>query len=97
MPTYVFLCKFTQQGLKSVRTGEGPARARRAIEQLGGRAIGSYVTMGRYDVVWVVELPDEQAAASFALGAGMAGNLTTETLRAFSPDEVREIVANLPT
>jgi len=52
--------------------------------------------MGRYDIVTISEAPDDAAAAKAALTVGSAGNVTTETLRAFTEDEYREIVAALP-
>jgi uncharacterized protein with GYD domain len=51
--------------------------------------------MGRYDIVAISEAPDDAAAAKVALAIGAAGNVTTETLRAFTEDEYREIVAAL--
>jgi uncharacterized protein with GYD domain len=51
--------------------------------------------MGRYDIVTISEAPDDTAAAKVALTVGSAGNVTTETLRAFTEDD-REIVAALP-
>jgi len=97
MPTYIFLCKFTAEGIKGVK--EGPQRRQRArevIEQLGGRAIGNWLTQGRYDVIWIAEFPDEASASAFALSTGMAGRLTTETLRAYTPKETEPIFAKLP-
>jgi uncharacterized protein with GYD domain len=97
MQTYMFLCKFTAEGIKGVK--EGPQRrerAREVIAQLGGRVIGNWLTQGRYDVVWIAEFPDEASASAFALGTGMAGRLTTETLRAYSPEETEAIIAKLP-
>jgi uncharacterized protein with GYD domain len=52
--------------------------------------------MGRYDIVTISEAPDDAAVAKAALAVGSAGNVTTETLRAFTEDEDREIVAALP-
>jgi uncharacterized protein with GYD domain len=98
MPTYLFLCKFTAEGIKGVK--EGPQcreRARALIEQLGGRALGNWLTQGRYDVVWLAEFPDEVSASSFAVATGMAGRLTTETLRAYTPEETEAIFAKLPS
>ena len=97
MQTYMFLCKFTAEGIKGVK--EGPKRRQRTrevIEQLGGRVVGNWLTQGRYDVVWVAEFPDEAAASAFALGTGMAGRLTTETLRAYTAEETDAIFAKLP-
>lgn len=55
-----------------------------------------YLTMGRYDIVVIIEAPDDATAAKVALTVGSSGDISTETLRAFSEDEFREIVAALP-
>jgi len=52
--------------------------------------------MGRYDIVTISAAPDDTAAAKVARTVGRAGNVTTETRRAFTGDEYREIVAALP-
>jgi uncharacterized protein with GYD domain len=52
--------------------------------------------MGRYDVVAISEAPDDEAAAKVAPAIGSAGNVTTETLQAFTEDKCRAIVAALP-
>jgi uncharacterized protein with GYD domain len=54
-----------------------------------------YLTTGRYDNVTISEAPDDMAAAKVALSVGSAGNVSTETLRAFTEDEYRQIVASL--
>jgi len=96
MATYISLIKFTPQGIISIK--DGPARLEAGKETL--RTFGSelrafYLTMGRYDIVTISEAPDDMAAAKVALAVGSAGNVSTETLRAFSEEEYREIVAAL--
>ncbi len=96
MATYIGLLKFTQQGIKDIKGG--PARldaAKKAYAAAGGAIREFYLTMGRYDVVVVGELPDDAAAAKLALQTGSLGNVTTETLRAFSEDEYRKIISSL--
>jgi uncharacterized protein with GYD domain len=98
VPTYIFLCKYTAEGIKGVK--EAPQRRQRAlarIEELGGRAIGTWLTLGRYDIVLAADFPDETSASAFALGTGMAGRLTTETMRAYTPEETDAILAKLPS
>jgi uncharacterized protein with GYD domain len=63
---------------------------------MGGELKAIYVTMGQYDFVDVLEAPDDETAAKFALALGSLGNVHTETLRAFTQDEFRQIVAGLP-
>ncbi len=98
MPGYVILHKFTQQGAaKMVKSL--PERIKHATEdakKLGARVIGTWVTMGQYDMVAVVEAPDDATMALIALKVGMEGNVTTQTLRAFSEDEFAKIAAKLP-
>ena len=93
MPTYVTLMKWTEQGVKDVKaTVDRSEQARQAIEQLGGRMTSIYWTQGSYDIVATVELPDEETATAFLLSLGKLGNLRSETLRAFSAEEMRRIL-----
>jgi uncharacterized protein with GYD domain len=97
MATYISLIKFTQQGIATIK--DGPARldsGKETLQALGSELKAFYLTMGRYDVVAISEAPDDEAAAKVALAIGSAGNVTTETLRAFTEDDYRAIVAALP-
>ena len=97
MATYISLIKLTQQGVSSIK--DGPARldaGKETLKSFGSELTGFYLTMGRYDIVAISEAPDDAAAAKVALALGSAGNVTTETLHAFTEAEYREIVAALP-
>lgn len=97
MPTYISLIKFTHRGVTNIK--EGPARldaGKDTLKAFGSELKAFYLTMGRYDIVAISEAPDDAAAAKVALAIGSAGNVTTETLRAFTEDEYRDIVAALP-
>jgi len=52
-------------------------------------------TQGRYDVVTVVESPDEFSATALNLSLGALGNIRTESLRAFSSADMMKIVAKM--
>lgn len=96
MPTYIMLFGWTQKGIENVK--ESPARldaARKACQEAGGELKEFYTTMGRYDGVVVLELPNDEAAAKVAIAVGSGGNVRTETLRAFTEDEYRRIIAGL--
>ena len=54
-----------------------------------------YLTMGQYDAVLITEFPNDEAGAKFALSAGALGNVTTETLKAFTEAEYRNIIGGL--
>jgi len=54
-----------------------------------------YWTLGHYDLVAIVEAPDDKAATAFALAVGAAGNVRTQTLRAFGREEMNGILGKL--
>jgi uncharacterized protein with GYD domain len=97
MDTYIILGKYTQQGATKVK--EGPSRveaARKAFEAAGGKMLSWYLTMGRYDFVVITEAPSAKAAASVLLATAAQGNISTETLRALTESEFKEVVSALP-
>jgi len=97
MPTYISLIRFTQKGMETIK--EGPKRVDAAKERFraaGGELKAFYLVTGQYDAVAISELPNDEAVARLALGTGSMGNVRTETLRAFSEDEYRKIIAALP-
>lgn len=97
METYIVLGKYTEKGAANIK--ESPARiqaARKAVEAAGGKWIGWYLTMGQYDMVLVTQAPNAQAVASILLAIGSQGNISTQTMRAFTEDEFKGIVASLP-
>ena len=96
MPHFVNLIRYTQQGIAKIK--ESPARleaAKRTAEKAGGRIHAWYLTMGQYDAVIISEFPNDDAVAKFALSVGALGNVTTETLRAFTEGKYRNIVGGL--
>ena len=52
--------------------------------------------MGRYDVVLIVQAFDSKIIASVMLAIGASGNVRTETLPAFTEEELREMLTRLP-
>lgn len=97
MATYVLLMKYTDQGVKAIRNA--PLRIEAAIkgfEAMGGKITGFYATMGEYDYVAIGEAPNDTVGMTFLLGLGLAGNVRTTTLKAFTKEEFVEIVKNLP-
>jgi uncharacterized protein with GYD domain len=96
MPTYVSLIQFTQKGMESIK--DGPKRldaARKAYEEAGAKLKDFYLVMGEYDIVAVVDAPNDETAARMSLQIGSKGNVRTKTLRAFSEAEYRKIISSL--
>lgn len=97
MPTYISLLHYTQQGVQNIK--ESPARldaAKKAFKAMGGELKQWYLVLGQYDAVVISEGPDDETAAKLALAIGSQGNIRTETLRAFTEDEFRKLIAALP-
>lgn len=97
MPIWVSLVNLTDQGIRDIK--KGPARleeAAKRIEEVGGKLLGFYLTMGDYDYVTIVEGPSDEVAMTFLMGMGAAGNIRTKTLKAFTLDEFKEMVKGLP-
>jgi len=97
MATYVTLLKYTEQGIRNIK--EGPSRlekAKQLIKSLGGELKSFYLVQGRFDAIVITEAPNDDVAAKFALATGSAGNVRTETTRAFTEEEYRRIISGLP-
>ncbi len=97
MATYLMLFRLTQQGIQKIK--EAPARVEAAKDlcrSLGGEVKQFYFLMGQYDAAFTLEAPNNEAAAKIALAIGSLGNVQTETLRAFTETEYKQIVADLP-
>jgi uncharacterized protein with GYD domain len=93
MPTYVTLSNFTEQGIKSIKDSPKRAEAFKAAAKQFGCTVKEIVwTQGAYDVISIIEAPDEITASALALSVGKLGNITGQTLRAFFAAEFAKIV-----
>jgi uncharacterized protein with GYD domain len=91
------LLRYTQQGVEKIK--ESPTRldaAKKAFQAMGAELKQWYLVMGQYDAVIIGEAPDDETVAKLALAIGAQGSIRTETLRAFTEDEYRKIIATLP-
>lgn len=91
MPTYVVLYRFSDQGLKNIKGTVKRARDVRAEnEKRGFKVLGMYWTQGRYDLVAVMDAPSEEAMLAGLFNIAEAGNVHSETLRAYSDAEMEK-------
>lgn len=96
MPTYVVLMNWTEQGIRTVtETVQRRDQADALAERYGARIEQVYWTVGPYDIVTIVEAPDDESATAMLLELGSGGNLRTTTLRAYDRDEMSGIVQRL--
>ncbi len=97
MATYIMLHRYTQKGIENIK--QSPARldaVKKAFKALGAEVKQFYLVAGQYDLITISEAPDDGTMAKCALDLASKGNVTTETLRAFTEDEYRKIVGALP-
>jgi len=96
MATYVVLSTFTDQGLRGIKqTTKRAEAARAAAKELGVNMREIFWTQGQYDVVAIIEAPDETSLTAFELSLAGAGNVKSQTLRAFTKDEMEKILAKV--
>jgi uncharacterized protein with GYD domain len=96
MVAYVVLANFTEQGVRNAKESLKRAEAFKGLAKTFGVTVRDIVwTQGRYDVVTIVDAPDESAFMSLTLSLGALGNVRTESLRAFSAAEMTKIVGNM--
>ena len=96
MATYIALLKFTTEGRQGIGDTSGLDAAKGVAEAMGVQWKGWYMTFGQYDAVAVVEAPDDETVAKLALAQATSGGIVSETMRAFTEDEFRGLVAALP-
>lgn len=97
MVRYIILLNFTDQGIRKVKQTVERAKAFRAMAgKLGVNLKDLYWTQGPYDLVATMEVPNEAAGMSLLLKLGSLGKVRSQTLRAFSADEMGRILAKMP-
>jgi uncharacterized protein with GYD domain len=93
MPTYVTLINWTDQGVRTFTdTVDRYEAAQQRLQELGVTFREIFWTIGPYDIVSVVDAPDDESVTASMLAIAAQGNIRTTTLRAFNRDEMRGII-----
>ncbi len=96
MATYIILGQFTDQGIRNVKDTAKRADAFKELaKKAGGSVKGIGWTLGQYELLASVEAPDDATMTGMLLTLGGLGNVRTQSLRAFSADEMGRITAKL--
>lgn len=96
MATFIVLSSFTDQGVKTVKQTIERADAFKQMATKAGATVKEiYWTLGSHDVVAICEAPDDETATALALSTASRGNIRSQTLRAFSFDEMKKILAKM--
>lgn len=96
MPTYISLCRWTQQGAQAVK--DSPSRleaARKSFAADGVKILHFFLTTGNHDMLVITEAPSDDVMAQVMLSTISKGGITTETSRAFTEDEYRALIKGL--
>jgi uncharacterized protein with GYD domain len=87
---------WTDQGIRTAKDSvQRRDQANALAEKHGARIEQVYWTVGPYDLVTIIEAPDDESATSMLLELGSAGNLRTTTLRAYGREEMSGIIQRL--
>ena len=97
MATYIVLTSFTDQGVRTAKDTTKRADAVKELAKKFGVTVKEfYWTLGSFDVVGIFEAPDDASVTAFGLAVGAGGNVRTQTMRAFSREEMNGVLAKLP-
>ncbi len=94
MARYVALLNWTEAGVKGYR--ESPKRLtafQKAFEPRGVRLLSAFYTMGPYDLVVVLEGPNDEAVNQALLASAADGHFRSVTLKAWTPEEFGRMVS----
>jgi len=96
MSTYMLLCNFTDQGVRTIKeVPQRRAAARELGKKLGVDIKAGYLAMGIYDLIIHTEATDDEAMAKFLLSLAALGNVRTTTIKVFPEADVDKIIAGL--
>src|SRR5215813_12120520 len=96
MASYILLMNFTDQGIRKVKDTPKRADAFKDMAKKCGAILKDvFWTLGEYDIVAVVEAPDDFSITALGLSTGAFGNIRTQTLRAFTQADMGTILGKL--
>jgi uncharacterized protein with GYD domain len=97
MPTFICSLGWTEQGIRSIKDAPKRGQAARELAKKVGVEIKQvFMTSGDDDLLVIVETPNGDNVAKFALALAARGNVRTRTVRAWSEAEYEKLIAELP-
>lgn len=89
MPCFIILGKLSEKALARMKDArDRDVQVKKVIEEAGGTLVSHYYTIGRYDVVMIINLPNEEILAKVLIGIGKYGTVSTETMTALLPEQI---------
>ena len=97
MAKYISLVKYTGKGIENVK--QSPTRLddfKKLCESMGAKVEGFYLTMGRCDMLVILDAPDSATVAKIILATSSRGAISTETMQAFSEANIAKSSRKYP-
>jgi uncharacterized protein with GYD domain len=96
MATYIATVRFTEQGLSAIQdTAKRASAFKNAAKKLGVKVNNLYWTLGPFDGLVIMEAPDDQSITAAMLQLARLGNVQTQTARAFTSDEIADVLGRM--
>ena len=93
MARFIMLASYTDQGIAKIQdTLKRTENVKALAEKAGVTLLESYWTLGAFDVVGVLDAPDDETMTAFSLSIAKLGNVRTQTLRAFTAEDMRKVL-----
>lgn len=92
MPSFVVLGKWTDQGIRNVTAAPERIKTTHSMVEKSGGKMQLFFTLGKYDFVMIVEVPNDEAMLAFLLCLGSMGNVRTTTMKAWTEAEGAKII-----
>jgi uncharacterized protein with GYD domain len=93
MATYVSLVNFTEKGVREIADTVKRSDAFKKLAKKVGATVKELVwTQGKYDIVAIIEAPDDATASALFLSVARLGNIRSQTLRAFTAAEMEKVL-----
>ncbi len=98
MATYIALYRWTEKGMSGIKGSPGRLdEGRKVLAGTGVTIKEFYMTMGEYDMLIILDAPDDTTLAKAMLTLASAGNVQGQTFRAYNENEYRQIIGALPS
>lgn len=91
MPLFIRLANLTESGVKNIKNlPKMLEEAKKVMEEHDTKLLTAYITLGKYDLVAVIEAPDAKTATKVSALIAAKGNFRAETLAAVPVQEFME-------
>ena len=95
--TFMLSLSWTDQGIRAVKDAPKRAQEGRGLaNKVGVEVKQLFLTSGDSDIVLIVEAPNGDNVAKFALLLGSLGNVRTRMTRLWPESEFQKLVSELP-